>query len=251
MLTAERRQLILSKLDRDRRVVAAELSAELAVSQDTIRRDLRELAAAGKAQRVHGGALLPTTTPLDHREREQRASEGKRRIARRAAQMIPSGQVVFFDSGTTTLQVAEHLDPSLRARVVTNSLPVGARLADHPGLEVSLIGGQLDKNLLATGGSAAADSLRFVRADLCVLGTAGLHPELGASVLDPEDAYRKRLMVEGSAEVLLVADQEKLGTSAPFLVCSLDAITRLVTDAEPDDDRLSAYRSLGIEIICA
>jgi DeoR/GlpR family transcriptional regulator of sugar metabolism len=250
MLTAERRQLILLRLSRERKLVAAELSAELAVSQDTIRRDLRELAAAGKLQRVHGGALLPTTTPLDYREREQRALEGKRRIARRAAQMIQSDQVVFLDSGTTTLQVAHHLDPSLRARIVTNSLPVALGLTDHATLDVLLIGGQLDKTLLATGGGAAVSGLRSVRADLCVLGTGSLHSELGVSVLDPEDAYRKRLVVEGSAEVVLVADKEKLGTSAAFVVCSLNEITRLVTDAEPNDDRLSAYRSKGVEIIC-
>ena len=250
MLTAERRRFILAQLDLEEKVVAADLSRELAVSQDTIRRDLRELAAAGKLQRVHGGALPPTTTPLDYRSRERRAPEEKGAIARRAARMIQDDQVVFFDAGTTTLEVARYLSTSLRARIVTNSPPVAVALAERSGVEVSLIGGQLDRNLLATGGSVAIDGLRSVRADVCVLGTCSLHPELGVSVLDPEDAYRKRLMVERSAEIILVADQQKLGTSAPFLVCPLEEITHLVTDARSDDESLRAYGAQGIEIVC-
>lgn len=251
MLTAERRQAILSRLQSDGKVVAAELSGELNVSQDTIRRDLRELADAGLLRRVHGGALPPTTTALTYRARERQWPEAKDQVARRAAGLLRSGQVVVMDAGTTTLQVARHLPHDLRATVITNSPPIALALAEHPAVDVTLIGGQLDKDSLATGGGAALEGLRAVRADVCVLGVCSLHPEFGVTVLDAEDVHRKRAMVAGAAEVVAVATAEKLGTTAPFLVCPLEDITHLVTDRTVEDAALEPYRRHGIEVFRA
>src|SRR5919197_3984459 len=115
MLTEERRQLILERLGRDGKVVAAELSMSLAVSPDTVRRDLRELADAGLLRRVHGGALPATLGARPYAARLEQSPEAKVAIARATGRLFRHGQVILLDSGTTTLEVARHLPPELEA----------------------------------------------------------------------------------------------------------------------------------------
>ena len=128
MLSAERKRLILESIGTDGRVVAAELSQRFDVSEDTIRRDLRELAAEGLVHRVHGGALplpLPKAPVVEsYAARAEQAPQAKAAIAKAAAALIHPGQVIAIDGGTTPLQVAQQLAPTLRATVITHSLPV-------------------------------------------------------------------------------------------------------------------------------
>src|SRR5438876_2432914 len=124
MLTAERRRSIMQTLQREGKVHATELSKALQVSEDTIRRDLRELAAAGVLQRVHGGALPRSPATASFTERQQQAPETKAAIAQAAVRLIRQDQVIIFDGGTTLLQVAQRLPPDLRATVITHSPPI-------------------------------------------------------------------------------------------------------------------------------
>src|SRR6266536_1389216 len=135
MLTEERRQLILERLSRDGKVVAAELSASLAVSPDTVRRDLQAPAA-------------------------------KAAIARATARLLHDGQVILLDAGTTTLEVARHLPAELRATVITNSPPIAVALAEHPTVAVTVLGGTLEKDARALVGAATIEALRSLRADV-------------------------------------------------------------------------------------
>src|SRR6185503_630711 len=128
MLTAERRQQILEALRRDGKVLATELSAALNVSEDTIRRDLRELAEAGLLQRVHGGALPRSPASASYIARQSQAPSAKAAIARAAVQLLRSGQVIVLDGGTTTLQIAQQLPIDLRATIITNSPPIAVAL---------------------------------------------------------------------------------------------------------------------------
>ncbi len=146
MLKEERQQQILGYLQTHGRVLAGELSKQLGVSVDTIRRDLRELSESGKMQRVHGGALPRSPVAGTYQERAQQWPETKAAIARAALRLIHDGQVILLDGGTTTLQVAQRLPLELRATLVTNSPLIAAALADHPCSEVILIGGRLYKN---------------------------------------------------------------------------------------------------------
>src|SRR5436190_16012974 len=120
MLTEERRQVILERLRSDGKVVAAELSSLLAVSPDTVRRDLRELAGAGLLRRVHGGALPPAVGAQRYAARREHAPDAKAAIARATSRLVCSSQVILLDSGTTTLEVARHLPDDLEATVITN-----------------------------------------------------------------------------------------------------------------------------------
>ena len=145
MLVEERRQAILERLGTDGKVVAAELSAVLAVSPDTVRRDLGELAEAGLLRRVHGGALPPAVGGRPYAVRREQAPAAKAAIAEATSRLLRDGQVILLDSGTTALEVARHLPPELDANVITNSPPIAVALADHPTVDVTVLGGKLEK----------------------------------------------------------------------------------------------------------
>ncbi len=251
MLTDERRSLILERLRTQGRVLAADLTAELAVSSDTVRRDLRELDDSGLLRRVHGGALPRHGDASPFAARARRAPAAKASIARRAARCVKDGQVVVLDGGTTTLELARALRDDLRANVITTSPTIALALADNPGLEVTVVGGTLRPNALVTVGAAAVEALRMIRADVVFLGVCGLHPEIGVTTEDLEERYVKAAMIEGAAEVIALADHDKLGTAMPLVVAPLRAVTQLVTDADVDEDALAPYRALGIEVLRA
>jgi DeoR/GlpR family transcriptional regulator of sugar metabolism len=251
MLTAERHELILDRLRADGRVLAADLSTELEVSPDTVRRDLRELDEAGALRRVHGGALPRPGNAEPFAARKRRAPVAKASIARRAAAIAREGDVLVLDGGTTTLEVARGLPEDLRATVITTSPPIALELANHPGLEVTVVGGSLRPGALVTVGADTVQSLRQVRADIVYLGICGLHPEIGVTTDDIEERHVKAAMIDGAAAVVALADHDKLGTAMSFVVASLRQITHLVTDAAASREALKPYRELGIEVILA
>jgi DeoR/GlpR family transcriptional regulator of sugar metabolism len=249
MLTAERRQHILEALRRDGKVHASALSVALEVSEDTIRRDLRELAEAGLLQRVHGGALPRSPAEASYAVRQKQSFSAKLAIAQAALQLVRDDQVILMDGGTTTLQVAEHMPMHLRATVITNSPPIAVALADHEHVEVVLIGGRLLKSSRVAIGAAAIEGLRRVRADLCMLGVCSLHHDIGITVPDLEESYVKRAMIDSAAEVVALAAVEKIGTAAPYLVGPIDELTHLATEREATDELLEPYRRLGLTVL--
>lgn len=255
MLTEERKAAIMKALGTDGRVLAAALSAELNVSEDTIRRDLRDLADQGLLRRVHGGALpaaVPrTSTPVDFHKRAAQSPSEKNTIAQAACQLIKPGQTVIFDGGTTALRVAELLPAGMPLTAITHSLPVAMTLATRPGTQLVMIGGTVAGEYLSSKGAATVAGYRQVRADVCLLSVASLHPTAGLSVLDFEDAEVKRAMIAGSARVICVASSQKLGSSAPFVVGPANAIHDLVTDGGADEQVLEALRELGVRVIKA
>lgn len=247
MLTAERRQAILSHLERDGKVVASELVDALGVSEDTVRRDLRELAAGGLVQRVHGGALPPAPGVGPFTQRLHVAPEAKANLADATLPLLEGANVIVLDGGTTSLELARRLPPERDCTVLTNSPPVAAALASHPRAEVVLIGGRLLKAAQVTVGSATVDALRQVHADACVLGICSIHPELGVTTLDHDEAHVKRAMVAASGEVIALATEDKLGTASPWLVAPLADVTHLVTDATDTAE----YADAGLSVVHA
>ena len=251
MLTEERRQLILERLHRDGKVVAAELTDALEVSPDTVRRDLRELAEAKLLRRVHGGALPPAVGARPYVERLEQAPAAKAAIGRATSRLFRSGQVILLDAGTTTLEVARHLPADLAATVVTNSPPIAALLADHPTVEVTVVGGTLAKHAQALVGAAAVEALRSVRADVLVLGVCSLHPDIGITVLDVEESYVKRAMIANAAEVVAVSAADKLGSAGPYVIAPLEELTYVVTERDASPEQLEGFRAAGVEVVLA
>jgi DeoR/GlpR family transcriptional regulator of sugar metabolism len=248
MLTAERRQYILTILQRDGKVVAKQLSEELGLSEDTIRRDLRDLATDGLLLRVHGGALPRSPAAAKFSARQALALSAKSAIARAAAQLVRDGQVVLMDGGTTNIQVAQHFAPDLHATIITNSPPLATTLIEHPHIEVILLGGQLYKHSVVTMGAATLEELHMVRADLYLMGICSLHPEFGISTDNLEEAYLKRAMMVCSAEVVALASPEKLNTAASYIVGELRELSEIITERTVSDELLEPYRTLGITV---
>lgn len=249
MLNQQRRQHLLGILETDGRIVAAETAAALGVSEDTIRRDLRDLAAEGRLLRVHGGALPASRAVADFKSRRTISMPEKTALARAAAALIRPGQVVFVDGGTTTRELVRHIDRELRVLIVTHSPTIAAELVDHRA-EVELIGGRLFKHSMVCVGAAAAATIRGVRTDLCFLGVTGIHADYGLSTGDAEEAVIKRTIGECSAEVVVMASTEKLGAASPFLIMPATALTHLLVPHTASPQALAPFRKLGIEVTC-
>jgi DeoR/GlpR family transcriptional regulator of sugar metabolism len=239
MLAAERRDFLLARLHADGKVVAKQIAAELGVAEDSIRRDLREMASAGLCQRVYGGALLSSPAIADYATRATLATAGKERVAAAAAALIRPGQTVLLDGGTTALAVTAALPADLRATVVTHSPTVAAALVGHPAVDVYVLGGRLFKHSAVTCGAAAAEAAQGVNADLFLLGVTGVHHEAGLTTGDPDEAAMKRTLAGRAAETYVLASHEKIGTASPFLVLPADRVTAIVTDAPPGHPALT------------
>jgi len=248
MLTAHRKNLLLARLAAEGQLVARPLALELGTSEDTIRRDLRELAAEGKLQRVHGGAL-PTSAALgDLRMREQVCADDKIALGRFGAALIRPGQVVVLDGGTTALQVARHLAPELRATIVTHSPTVAVELALHPGVEIIVLGGRLFRHSMVNVGAAVIAAAAGLRADLFFMGVTGAHPDAGLSTGDAEEAAVKRALHERAAETVVLASPEKLMAAASFVIAPLaDASLLAVARATPERT-VRALRAGGVKV---
>ncbi len=249
MLTSQRKQHILSVLERDGQVVAKALSEALGLSEDSIRRDLRELAAEGLLRRVHGGALPLAPAEADFAGRMQLASEEKVAIGRAAARLVRPGQVVLIDGGTTAVQMARHLPRELRASVVTHSPSVAVELANHAGLEVTLIGGRLFRHSMVATGAAAMEAIARVRADVFFLGVTGVHAEAGLTTGDAEEAAIKRALMAAAAETVVLASSEKVGAASAWVINPVGAAARLLVSPAAQPSALAPLRKAGLAIL--
>lgn len=249
MLKEEREQYILAMLKNEGKVVATDLSRELDVSEDTIRRDLRRMAGAGWLQRVHGGALPASPAATTFAVRQQQSLPAKSAIATAAVELIQPGQVIIMDGGTTMVQVAQRLPFNLTATIITNSPAVAVALADYAHIEAVLIGGCLFKESLVAVGAATVEALNQIRADLCLLGVCSLHPDVGLSVPHLEEAHVKRAMIASAAEVAALATVEKLGTATTYTVGPLSDLTHLVTEKDIPAAKLAPYQEMGLTIV--
>jgi DeoR/GlpR family transcriptional regulator of sugar metabolism len=250
VLTQQRKRLLLDVLRRDRRIVAKDAARDLDVSEDTIRRDLRELARDGLLLRVHGGALPASQAVQDLGARQAISVPEKAAIGRAAAAMVRPGQVVFIDGGTTAVQLARSLGPELRATVVTHSPTIAVELAGH-AVDVQMIGGRLFRHSMVAVGAAALDAIRRVRADAYFMGVTGIHLEIGLTTGDAEEAAIKRALMEASAEVVVLGSPEKLGAASPFVIAPADAMTTLIVPATVPPAELAPYEALGVGIVRA
>ena len=248
MLTSQRKKLLLARLAAEGQLVAKALAQELGTSEDTIRRDLRELAAEGKLQRVHGGALPASAAMGDLSAREQVSVADKVALGRFGASLIRPGQLVILDGGTTALQVARHLAPGLRATIVTHSPPVAVALAQHPGVEILVLGGRLFRHSMVNVGASVIDAASRLRADLFFLGVTGVHPDAGLSTGDAEEAAVKRALIARAAETVVLASPEKLMAASPFVVAPLAAASLLVVPRATPGRVTRALRAGGVEV---
>ena len=251
MLAAQRRDLLLARLRTDGRVVAKALAAELGIAEDSIRRDLRELAAAGLCQRVYGGALPVSPAVADYATRGSLALDSKSRVAAAAAGLVRPGSTLLLDGGTTALAVTAALPRDLVATVVTHSPTIAAALVEHPTVEVFVLGGRLFKHSAVTCGAAAVEAAALVTADLFLVGVTGVHHEAGLTTGDPDEAAMKRTLAGRAADTWVLASSEKIGAASPFTVLALEAVSGIITDAPADSAVLEHLRGAGVSVLQA
>lgn len=251
-LPSVRRQKILLMLERDGKVMASELSQHFAVSEDTIRRDLSELATAGLVQRVHGGALpRPKDTGKDFFTRVGETDEVKTHLAQLAARQVRDGQIVVFDSGSTTLQIARSLPSDITITAVTASPMIAIALADYKGVNVILAGGRLNPATMSASGHETLRLLAGIKADLLFTGVCAIHPDVGISSLHFDEVPVKLAMLDSAAQVIAVTTADKLGAVEPFVVAPCNRIHRLITERHVASGNIEDYRRLGIEVVQA
>ena len=235
MLTTTRKALLLDRLDRDGQLVVTPLAAELGLSEDTLRRDLRELAAEGKLIRVHGGALPASQTHRPVEVRRSMEPEAKARLAVAAAAQIADGQIVVIDGGTTHALIAAALPVARRCTIVTHSPAIALSFEHHPAVEIVLIGGRIFRHSMVACGPATVEGFGRLRADLCFLGVTGVQAEVGLTTGDAEEAALKRVMLDAAAETLVLATPDKLGRASPWGIAPLSRLAALVTTGDRPD----------------
>lgn len=248
MLKKERQAYILHQVNLHNKVLSSSLCSEINVSEDTIRRDLQELADEGKIIKVHGGALSHSFNQVHFSTNGVYSQNQKRTIAQKAIGLIGNGMFVLTSGGTTILEMARSLPPQLKATFISGSIPAILEYMHHPNIEVIMIGDRISKNSKITVGSEAIAKIKQVKADICFLGTNAIDTEQGITDNDWEVVQLKKAMIESSKKVVCLTISEKINSVQPIKVCRLNEIDMLITELSPDDPLLKPYINAGVKV---
>lgn len=244
----ERQEQILKWLQKDQKVSLPALSKALSVSEDTIRRDIKELSVRKLLKEVRGGAVPHAPGPLAIKDRMNFAGKQKQEMAKKAIRLVKKGNVLILDGGTSAMAVASLLPKDLQLTVITNSFPVAEVLGDRPDVELLFAGGRLFRDSLITTGHDTINFYQNIRADICFLGVCSIHLDLGLTGHDYEEAAVKKAMINAAAQVVALATAEKINTAEAFHICPITSLTGLITPA-PQLALLQPYKEAGIRVI--
>lgn len=259
MYAPERQQEILRLAREGGRVDVLSLAEEFQVTAETVRRDLKALDRAGLVRRVHGGAIPAGRLDFepDLAERDAVAADEKQRIARAALAELPGGEgtagsgSVILDAGTTAVRLAAEIPLEAELTVVTHGLPVAARLADHPGLTLHLVGGRIRRRTRAAVDDWALRAYRELNADVLFLATNGFSIEGGLTTPDLAEAAVKRALITAARRVVLLADSAKFGQQHFARFGELSDVDLLITDTGLSPDDALAIERTGTEVVRA
>jgi DeoR family fructose operon transcriptional repressor len=255
MYAEERQQAIAALVIANGRASVTELAQAYDVTTETVRRDLAVLDKAGVVRRVHGGAVPVAALHLVEpgvNERETTRAEHKDAIATAAVEFLPlGGGSVLFDAGTTTARIAARMPADREIVVVTNSVPIAARLASVSSVSLQLLGGRIRGLTQAAVGEAALRVLDTLRVDVAFIGTNGISVRHGLSTPDSEEAAVKRAMVAAANYVVVVADSSKVGREELVSFAPIDSVDTLITDSEIRADARSDFEDHGVEVVVA
>lgn len=250
MLKEVRQKLILDKITKSSKVLSSELSKDLDVSEDTIRRDLRDLSDKGLIQKVHGGAILNDSyIPMKYDDRGSFASTEKRIIAQKAVSLLKEGMVILIDGGTTNLEIIKQIPAGLRFTVITNCFPIASELVNNKDIQTYFLGGDVLSSVPITVGADTVSLLDEIRADIFFIGTRSISVDNGLTDIDRAEVLVKRKMAEKSSIVVSVALSEKLDSVQSFKIIPSEDLNILVTELNPTDSLFNGFRSLKNLII--
>ena len=248
----ERQRELARLLERTGRLSVAQICEQFSISEATARRDLEALSEQGLIQRVHGGAILirqaAPEEPILSRSREQESE--KECIGRAAAALIQDGETVFLGSGTTVLQVAQHL-LTRNITVITNSLPVINLMSEKDNISLIALGGMLRDSELSFIGHITEQALYEVRADKVVIGIRAISLEQGLTNDYLPETLTDRAILNAGRDTIVVADHTKCGVLSTAFLAPLTAMHTLITDNETDPDFIESLRAKGIDVIVA
>lgn len=245
---AERAKNILALLREQGRVVAGELAVRFSVSEDSIRRDLRDLASQGLCQRVHGGAVLPAPGYVPFPQRTGQGLHGKAGLAALACSLLGRDEVVFLDAGTSNLAIAQCLPQASGLTIVTTSPHVAIAASQREGVSVVLIGGGFYPAIGGVVGAEALAQVQRLRVDVSIPGVCAVDSSTGIWAMDAEDAALKRSIVAASSRVIVVAGNEKLGARGTWHVANIAEIDDIVLDALAPAFHLKAFADAGLAV---
>jgi len=251
MLAVERRNIILTKLQEDKKVIVSELSKEFDVSEETIRRDLEKISEEGQITKTYGGAVLNEKSSIDlpFNVRQKSNPSGKMIIAELISKQIEEGEHIFLDASTTAVFIAKSIKQKKRLTVITNSIENMLELSDVENWDIISTGGFLKAGSMSLLGKRAYDSVSSYNADKLIMSCKGFDIEKGITDGNDETASIKQNMISASEKVYLAVDSSKFGKVAFSQICSLSDIDYVVTDKRPDEKWLVAFRENGIECL--
>ncbi|MFD9821479.1 DeoR/GlpR family DNA-binding transcription regulator [Streptomyces violascens] len=251
MYAPERQQEILRIARESGRVDVLSLAETFQVTAETVRRDLKALDRAGLVRRVHGGAIPAGRLDFepDLAERESTAADEKDRIARAALAELPAEGSVVLDAGSTIARLAAELPLDSGLTLVTHALPVAARLADHPAIDLHLVGGRVRHRTRAAVDAWALRAYGEIRADVAFLGTNGFSVAHGLTTPDLAEAAVKRAAIGAARRVVLLADSAKHGQEHFARFGDMADVDLLITDRGLAPDDIAAIEAAGTDVI--
>jgi len=249
MLKRERQAYIVHQVNLHNKVLSATLSSEIAVSEDTIRRDLQELSETGKLIKVHGGALSHSFDATGFPSSKIYAQNKKRIIAQKASSLIKDGMFVLTGGGTTIIELARVLPHNLHATFISGSIPAIVEYMHHPNIEVIVLGDKLSKTSKITTGADAIARIKNIKADLCILGINAIDMENGITDNDWDVVQLKQQMIASAKKTICLSIAEKINSVQPIHVCDALKIDTLITELDPGDPLLEPYAAAGIHIL--
>jgi DeoR family transcriptional regulator, fructose operon transcriptional repressor len=255
MYAEERQEAIAALVISKGRASVAELAQVYDVTTETVRRDLAALDKAGVVRRVHGGAVPARALHLVEPgvgERETTRADFKDAIAAAAIDYVPAtGAAMLLDAGTTTARIAAMLPTDRELVVVTNSVPIAARLAATNSVTLQLLGGRVRGVTQAAVGDQTLRVLDSIRVDIAFIGTNAISVRHGLSTPDSEEAAVKRAMVRAANYVVVAADSSKVGREDFVSFAPISSVDTLITDTELDDADRALFTEQGVEVVCA
>jgi len=252
MLNRHRREHILGKLFAEHRVSVMEMAHALQVSDETIRRDLKDLEAEGLLRRVHGGAvpLAPIhDQPINERWRKRAKEKGA--IARLALDQISDETVIFLDTGSTTLTLARQLSGFANLKLYTNSLKIAQAVSDHHGVTVHMTPGHLRKVEQDVVGYDTVSYIQQFYFDIAFMGTAAVDLDRGLMDYEEDEARIRQTLLKCSRLRVFLADSSKFGKTANVQTAPFAEIDQIITECRPCQEFIERITSSQAELLHA
>lgn len=249
MIKEKRFEHILAKLKETATVMYHDISVDLQVSEDTVRRDIEYLHQNGLLSKVRGGAIATNKNPLTFQDRADHQSDEKDVIACKVQPMLKKGMTIFMDGGTTVCAVAERIPTDSSFRIITNNLALVPVLGRLRNVELIVLGGTYHRDTQTNIGAKTCEDAEQFIVDLYLMGTCAISPAFGVTAAIQEDGAVKKSMLKGAKKVIVLSDSRKIDTNEHFKVCELDRVDMLVTELASNDPLLDMLRFRDLKIV--